>query len=66
MWTIINDGGTGFTLNSTTYVSPLLILSGDGVDEDTDLIFGLVVNDGDLDSSQDTVTITIVDSELVL
>lgn len=63
LWTIIDPAGTGVTLNSTTYVSPSLVLIKD-VTAPTSLIFGLVVNNGVLDSPQDTVIITIQNSGL--
>ena len=65
LWTIINDAGTGITLDDVTSATPSLSAIVD-VLVDTPLIFGLVVNDGVLDSALDTVTITIEDSEVVV
>ena len=64
LWTIIDDAGTGITLDDVTSATPSLSAIVD-VTGDADLIFGLVVNDGVLGSALDTVTITIVDSGLV-
>jgi len=64
LWTIIDDAGTGITLDDVTSSTPSLSALVD-VTGNANLIFGLVVNDGALDSALDTVTITIVDSGLV-
>lgn len=66
LWTIIDDKGTGITLDDVTSSTPSLVLvPASDVAVDTDVIFGLVVRNGVLDSPQDTVTVTIVDSGLV-
>jgi len=64
LWTIIDVAGTGITLDDVTSATPSLSAIVD-VLVDTPLIFGLVVNDGVLDSALDTVTITIEDSGVV-
>jgi len=62
LWTIIDDAGTGITLDDETLESPSFTAVDVGVS--TDLIFGLVVNDSRLNSIQDTVIITLENSGL--
>ncbi len=52
-WT--QDSGTDVTLSATTVVSPTFTAP----DDAATLVFSLVVNDGDVDSVADTVTITV-------
>ena len=61
LWTIIDDGETGMTLDDNTLSNPSLSAIPD-VTGNTDLIFELTVSDPKGKFSTDTVTITITDS----
>jgi hypothetical protein len=52
--------GPAVTISDASAVSPTF--TAPDVDADTDLVFQLIVNDGELDSAPDTVTITVQDT----
>ena len=65
LWTIIDDGETGMTLDDNTLSNPSLSAIPD-VTGNADLIFELTVSDPKGKFDTDTVTITIRDSTLIL
>jgi len=59
LWTIINDAGTGITLDDVTAEKPTF--TAPSVSGDIELVFELIVNDGTVSSSAASVEIEITD-----